>query len=136
MSRPRVLLADDHVALLEAASALLRSDFDVIGSATDGAELVAEAMRLNPDVIVVDVTMPGLNGIDAVRQLRESGSSAKLVFLTGHSEPEFVNECVGAGASGYVLKSRMKTHLVPAIRAALAGAVYIYRSNTSMGVSK
>jgi DNA-binding NarL/FixJ family response regulator len=129
------LLADDHVPLLEAASALLRSDFDVIGTATTGRELLAEAVRLNPDVIVVDITMPGLNGIEAVRQLRSSGSSAKLVFLTVHSEPEFVNACVGVGASGYVLKSRMKIHLVPAIRAALAGAVYIYRSSASAGVS-
>jgi DNA-binding NarL/FixJ family response regulator len=136
LNRPRVLLADDHVALLEAASTLLSSDFEVIGTTTDGAGLVAEAMQLNPDVIVVDISMPGLNGIDAVRQLRESGSSAKLVFLTVHTEPEFVDECVGVGATGYVLKSRMKAHLIPAIRAALAGAVYIYRSSTSAGVPK
>lgn len=135
MGRPRVLLADDHVPLLEAASALLRSEFDVIGTARDGTALVAEAQRLNPDVVVVDITMPGLNGIDAVRQLRESGSSAKLVFLTVHSEPEIVNACVDVGATGYVLKSRMKTHLIPAIRASLAGAVYIYRSTKSAGVS-
>jgi DNA-binding NarL/FixJ family response regulator len=136
LSRPRVLLADDHVPLLEAASALLRSEFEVIGTARDGAALVAEALRLNPDVIVADIMMPGVNGIEAVRQIRESGSSAKLVFLTVHTETEFVNECVGVGATGYVVKSRMKSHLIPAIRAALAGAVYIYRSDTAASVSK
>lgn len=136
MNRPRVLLADDHVPLLEAASALLRSEFEVIGTARDGAALVAEALRLRPDVIVADITMPGLNGIEAVRQLRDSGSAAKLVFLTVHTETEFVNECVGVGAAGYVVKSRMRAHLIPAIRAALAGAVYIYRSDAAAGVSK
>ena len=109
MNRPRVLLADDHVPLLEAASALLRSEFEVIGTARDGAELVAEALRLRPDVIVADITMPGLNGIEAARQLRDAGSSAKLVFLTVHTETEFVNECVGVGATGYVVKSRMRS---------------------------
>lgn len=135
MSRPRVLLADDHAPLLEAASALLQSDFEVVGTASDGEALVAEAARLNPDVIVVDITMSGLNGIDAARKLRDSGSSAKLVFLTVHSEQEFVNACVEVGAAGYVVKSRMKTHLIPAIRAALAGAVYIYRA-TSVGAGE
>jgi DNA-binding NarL/FixJ family response regulator len=123
--RPRVLLADDHSQLLEAASALLRPHFEVVGTASDGASLVTEALRLKPDVIVADITMPVLSGIDAVHQLHESGSCAKLVFLTIHSEEEFVKACLAAGALGYVLKSRMKVHLVPAIQAALAGATYI-----------
>jgi DNA-binding NarL/FixJ family response regulator len=125
VNRPRILLVDDHAALLEAATVLLSHDFDVIGTAGDGAALITEALRLGPDVIVADITMPGVNGIDAARQLRESGSSAKVVFLTVHSEEEFVNACLGIGAMGYVLKSRMKMHLIPAIRAALAGQRYI-----------
>jgi DNA-binding NarL/FixJ family response regulator len=125
VNRPRVLLVDDHAPLLEAATALLSHDFDVIGTAQDGATLISEALRLDPDVIVADINMPGLTGIEAARRIRESGSSARFVFLTINSEEEFIHACMGMGASAYVLKSRMRAHLVPAIRAALAGQVYI-----------
>jgi len=118
-------LADDHPALLEATRVLLRPHFEVVGTASDGAELVSEALRLNPDIIVVDITMPVLYGIDAAGKLRKSGCAAKLVFLTIHSEEEFVNACIAEGALGYVLKSRMKAHLIPAIQAALTGQSYI-----------
>jgi len=123
--RPRVLLADDHSALLEAASALLRPHFDVVGTASDGATMVSEALRLNPDVIVADITMPVLSGINAANKLRECGCAAKLVFLTIHSEEEFVKACMAEGALGFVLKSRMKAHLIPAIQSALAGQTYV-----------
>ncbi len=91
----------------------------------DGGSLVQEALRLRPDVIVTDITMPGLNGIDAIRQLRESGFVPKIVILTIHAEKEFLTACMSEGALGYVVKSRMKAHLVPAIRAALIGEQYI-----------
>lgn len=123
--KPRILLADDHPPLLEAASALLKPHFEVVGIVTDGAMLVSEALRLRPDVIVTDITMPVVTGIDAVIQLRKSWSSAKVVFLTVHSEEEFLRACMAEGASGYVLKSRMRTHLIPAIDAALEGWTYI-----------
>jgi DNA-binding NarL/FixJ family response regulator len=123
--RPRVLLADDHPALLNATTALLRSQFDVVGTTTDGATLVSEALRLFPDVIVADITMPVLSGIDAAHQLRESAFSAKIVFLTVHSEEQFVKACMAEGALGYVLKSHMKAHLIPAIQAALVGQTYV-----------
>jgi DNA-binding NarL/FixJ family response regulator len=123
--RPRVLLADDHPAVLEATTALLKAQFDVVGTATDGATLVSEALRLCPDVIVVDITMPVLSGIDAAHRLRESGLSVKIVFLTIHSEDPFMKACMAEGALGYVLKSHMKAHLIPAIRAALLGQTYI-----------
>ena len=123
--KPRILLADDHPPLLEAASVLLKPHFDLVGIVTDGAMLVSEALRLRPDVIVTDITMPVVTGIDAVIQLRKSWSSAKVVFLTVHSEEEFLKACMAEGASGYVLKSRMKTHLIPAIDAALEGQTYI-----------
>lgn len=123
--KPRILLADDHPPLLEAASTLLKPHFDLVGVVTDGAMLVSEALRLRPDVIVTDITMPVVTGIDAVVQLHKSWSSAKVVFLTIHSEQEFLKACMAEGASGYVLKSRMKTHLVPAIEAALEGQTYI-----------
>ena len=89
MIRPRVLLADDHPALVEATTALLKPLFDVVGTAADGATLVSEAIRLCPDVIVADITMPVLSGIDAAHRLRELALSAKIVFLTIHSDGQF-----------------------------------------------
>jgi DNA-binding NarL/FixJ family response regulator len=120
-----VLLADDHPALLEATTTLLKRQFDVVGTTTDGATLVSEALRLFPDVIVADITMPVLSGIDAAHRLRESAFSAKIVFLTVHSEEQFVKACLAEGALGYVLKSHMKAHLIPAIQAALVGQTYV-----------
>jgi DNA-binding NarL/FixJ family response regulator len=123
--KPKLLLADDHPPLLEAASTLLKPHFNLVGIVTDGAMLVSEALRLLPDVIVTDITMPVMTGIDAVIRLRKSGSLAKVVILTVHSEEEFLKACMAGGASGYVLKSRMKMHLIPAIDAALEGRIYI-----------
>lgn len=124
MNPPRVLLADDHQAQLEAEIALLIPYFDVVGTAADGAALVSEACRLHPDVIVTDISMPILNGIEAVIKLRASGSTAKFVFVTVHSAAEFVEACTEAGALGYVHKSCVNHDLVPAINAVLAGRSY------------
>ena len=121
LNPPRVLLADDHQAMLDTEIALLSPTFDVVGTAADGEALLSEARRLHPDVIVTDISMPILNGIDAMRKLRESGSTAKFVFVTVHSEEEFVEACMEAGALGYVRKSCLNHDLVPAIKAALAG---------------
>jgi DNA-binding NarL/FixJ family response regulator len=123
--RPRVLLADDHAEFLEAEIALLRPHFELVGTASDGASLISEAKRLNPDVVVVDITMPAMNGIDAVHKLVESGSTAKFVFLTINTGEEFVKACLKEGARGYVWKSRMKAHLIPAIYAALEDLPYV-----------
>jgi DNA-binding NarL/FixJ family response regulator len=123
--RPRVLLADDHLKFLEAEIALLRPHCEVVGTASDGASLVSETERLNPDVVVVDITMPVMNGIDAVHKLVESGSNVKFVFLTINTGEEFVKACQQAGARGYVWKARMKAHLIPAIHAALEDRPYI-----------
>jgi DNA-binding NarL/FixJ family response regulator len=123
--RARIVLADDHRQLLEAAAALLDPHFDIVGTATDGAMLVSEALRLRPDVIVTDITMPVLSGIDAIQQLRDSDFLPKIVILTIHAEKEFLNACLSEGALGYVVKSRMKAHLIPAIKAAMIGEQYI-----------
>ena len=125
MIRPRILLADDHLEFLEAEIALLRSHFELVGTANDGVSLISEAERLNPDVVVVDITMPVMNGIDAVHKLVESGSTTKFVFLTINTGEEFVKGCQQAGAQGYVWKARMKAHLIPAIYAALKDRSYI-----------
>jgi DNA-binding NarL/FixJ family response regulator len=119
------MLADDHRQLLEAETALLESHFEIVATVMDGAMLVAEALRLRPDVIVTDITMPGLSGIDAIQRLKESNFIPKVVVLTIHSEKEFLSACIEVGALGYVVKSRMKAHLVAAIRAALIGEQYI-----------
>ena len=125
MIRPRVLLADDHHEFLEAEISLLRPHFELVGTASDGVSLISEAERLHPDVVVVDITMPVMNGIDAVHQLVESGATTKFVFLTINTGEEFVRACQQAGARGYVWKARMKAHLVPAIYAALKDLSYI-----------
>jgi DNA-binding NarL/FixJ family response regulator len=123
--RPRIFLADDHNEFLEAEIALLLPHFEIVGVATDGAFLVSEVQRLQPDVVVVDVTMPLMNGIDAVHMLKKSGSTAKFVFLTINTGEEFVNACQKVGARGYVWKSRMKTHLIPAINSVLENKTYV-----------
>ena len=123
--KAKIFLADDHPALVEAALAILKHDYDIVGIATDGAMLVSEALRLRPDLIVSDITLPILNGIEAIHHLRFSNSQAKVVFLTVHAEEGLLMACMAEGASGYVLKSLMKTQLIPAIEAALEGKSYV-----------
>jgi DNA-binding NarL/FixJ family response regulator len=123
--KTKLLLADDHPPLVEAAVSILKPHFDIVGIATDGAMLVSEALRLRPDVIVTDITMPVLNGIEAIHRLRASNLPAKIVFLTIHAEEGFLKACIAEGALGYVLKSRMKTQLIPAVEAALEGKSYV-----------
>jgi DNA-binding NarL/FixJ family response regulator len=119
------LLADDHAVVRDRVGALLSSTFEVVGAVTNGQELISEGIRLDPDVIISDITMPGLSGIEAAHQLREAGSRAKFVFLTIHIEHEFVDACLAEGALGYVAKTHMKTDLIPAIKAALIGRKFI-----------
>jgi len=125
MNRPRILLADDHTMLLEAFRALLEPDFEVVGTATDGRMLVEEFNRLKPDVVVVDVGMPLLNGLDAGRQLKALQRSVKLIYLTMNPEPDLAREALRLGASGYVLKSSAASELKQAIQEALKGRSYI-----------
>ena len=124
-NRRRILLVDDHPLVLERVTGLLRSAFDVVGVAHNGIEMVHEAMRLGPDVIVADISMPGLDGLAAVRRLREMGSAPTIVFLTIHEGPELVEACLAEGALGFVLKSHMKTDLIPAINVALSGRRFV-----------
>jgi DNA-binding NarL/FixJ family response regulator len=125
MTRPRVLLADDHRVVAEGLRSLLEPHFNVAGIVSDGRELVAAAKMLDPDVVVVDVSMPSLNGIDAARQLRTANSRAKVVFLTMHREVTYAARALEAGASGFVLKHSASSELVTAIREALKGGTYI-----------
>jgi DNA-binding NarL/FixJ family response regulator len=125
MTRPRILLADDHTMLLEAFRALLEPEFEVVGTATDGRMLIEEFSRLKPDVVVIDVGMPLLNGLDAGRQLKALQRSVKLIYLTMNPEPDLAREALRLGASGYVLKSSAASELKQAIHEALKGRSYI-----------
>jgi DNA-binding NarL/FixJ family response regulator len=125
VTRPRILLADDHVLLLEAFRALLEPEFEVVGTVTDGRALLTEFSRLNPDVVLIDISMPLLNGLDAGRQLKMQQRSVKLIYLTMNPDPDLASEALRLGASGYVLKSSAASELTQAIREALLGRSYI-----------
>jgi len=123
--RPRVLIADDHEALLQRVSALLAREFRVIGTVHDGAQLVAAEAALEPDVLIVDISMPGMSGIEATSRIRLRGSHVAVVCLTAHAEREIVDAALEAGALGYVVKALLAHDLVPAVRAALEGRQFI-----------
>ena len=125
MTRPRILLADDHAMLLEAFTALLKPEFDVAGAVTDGRMLLDAFAQLHPDVVVLDIAMPLLNGLDAGRQLKAQRKSVKLIYLTMNPDPDLAGEALRLGASGYVLKSSAAQELLQAIREALRGRSYI-----------
>ena len=125
MTQPRVLLADDHAMVLAGLRKILEPEYDLVGTAGDGRELLELAASLKPDVVVVDISMPLLNGLDAVRQLKKTDSSVKVVFLTMHADVDFATEAFRAGASGYLLKHSAVEELPKAINEALQGRVYI-----------
>jgi DNA-binding NarL/FixJ family response regulator len=121
----RVLLADDQGLLLDAFTRLLEPEFSVVGRATDGRALVRTALELRPDLVVLDVSMPELNGLEAGRQIRQTLPATRLVFLTVHEDPELAAEAFRAGAAGFVVKSSAASELVQAIRDALVGRRYL-----------
>ena len=125
MLKPRVLLADDHGLLLEAFTRLLEPEVTVVGRVTDGRALVRAALELRPEVVVADVSMPELNGLEAGRQIRQALPDTRLIFLTVHEDPELAAEAFRAGASGFVVKSSAASELAQAIRDALAGRRYL-----------
>jgi len=125
MTRTRILLADDHALTLECISAILAPHYEIAGTAVDGRALVEAALRLKPDLIVVDITMPQLNGIDAARQIKASLPGIKLLFVTMHSSSAYVKAALDAGGTGYVLKSAIGEELLDAVAAVLIGRVYV-----------
>jgi DNA-binding NarL/FixJ family response regulator len=124
VSRPRVLLADDHQMVAEGLKNLLTPEFDLVGAVQDGRALVSAARKLRPDVIVADITMPGLSGIEALEELKKDDPGVKLVFLTMHRQVAYARRALKAGASGFVLKHSAPKELVLAIRAALDGQTF------------
>lgn len=128
MNRIRVLLADDNPLLLRTIERLIGAEFDVIGAVGDGLSLMREAKRLTPEVLVIDISMPGLNGFEVLHEARVDRLEAKIVILTCHDDPELVEEALAGGVLGYVLKSAADRDLIPAIRAALSGHLYLSAS--------
>jgi DNA-binding NarL/FixJ family response regulator len=127
MNKIRILLADDHPHFPELVESLLGATFEVVGIVGDGRTLVDAGLNLKPDVILTDISMPVVNGIEAVEQLRKAGCVSKIIFLTVHSDPDFVRACLAAGALGYILKTRVSLDLLAAIREALAGHLFVSR---------
>jgi DNA-binding NarL/FixJ family response regulator len=125
MSKVRILVADDHAGVRELVESMLEPTFEVVEMVGNGKALVETALRLQPDVIITDISMPILSGIEAAKRLKESSLQAKVIFLTVHSDPEIVLACLNVGASGYIFKSRMDSDLLPAVREALAGRIFL-----------
>jgi DNA-binding NarL/FixJ family response regulator len=124
----RVLLADDHQPILDRVTGLLSIGYTVVAAVTRGDDAVTAVARLHPDVLILDVSMPGLNGFEAAARVRDAGSTAAIIFLSVHREPEFLSAAWDAGALGYVRKSFLDSDLVPAIRAVLDGRRFVSES--------
>ncbi|MDP3090546.1 MAG: response regulator transcription factor [Nitrospira sp.] len=125
MKKPRVLIADDHSILVAGLRKLVEDRCEVVGTVADGRALVEAADRLKPELILLDISMPLLNGLDAARQIKKALPEAKLLFLTMHASPTYATEAMKAGASGYLLKQSAATELPQAIEAALKGQTYL-----------
>ena len=123
--RKRILLADDHAAMLEEVENVLKGDYNIVGSVEDGAALVEAAQRLQPDLIISDISMPVMNGFEAAAKLRAAGVTTKLIFLTVQSTAPYVKKARALGALGYVLKAYTTEYLPAAVSAVLAGGSYI-----------
>ena len=125
MKKPRILLADDHKIMVEGLRTMLEPEFELVGTVENGRELMESANALRPDVIVADISMPMLNGIEAVRKIKKTYSGVKIVFLTMHPDVSYAAEAFEAGASGYVLKHSAPAELVTAIHEVLKGRTYV-----------
>lgn len=121
----RILIADDHKMFAQGLQGLLEDEFDLLGTVADGQALVDSAQIMQPDIIIVDISMPVLNGLDAVRRLKDEGSSAKVIFLTMHADDRLLAEAFRCGASAYVLKQSAGEDLIHAIKQVLAGQKYV-----------
>ena len=125
MSRARILMADDHKMVVEGLRNIIESEFDLVGTVGDGRALLDSSSKLRPDVIIADISMPMLNGIDAVKQIKKKDPNVKVIFLTMHPDVSYAAEAFESGASGYVLKHSAPDELITAIREVLKGKTYI-----------
>jgi DNA-binding NarL/FixJ family response regulator len=125
MKKPRLLLADDHTLVLEGLKRILDEEFELVGAAENGREALRMAVDLKPDVILLDISMPLLNGIDVARQLTKTSLAVKIIFITMHSDSDYVSEAFRAGASGYLLKRSAASELVTAVHEVMKGRFYV-----------
>ena len=125
MTKPRVLLADDHTLVVEGLQKLLDGQCELVGTVQDGRALLEAVARLQPDLVILDISMPRLNGIDAARKLKKHMPAVKLIFVTMHADSAYVNEAFKAGASGYLLKRSASRELIEAIQSVMAGNFYV-----------
>jgi len=125
LARPRVILADDHVDVIKAFQQFLENDCDVVATVSDGRRLVESALRLAPDIIITDISMPVLDGLEAIRQLKQLGVPSKIIVLTMHSDPELAVEALTIGADAYVLKLSARAEMLTAIADVSRGLTYI-----------
>lgn len=128
MPRLRILLADDNSAVLDQVSKVLAKNYEIVAAVKDGLAVVKECLRLKPDVVILDISMGDVSGIDVARELRDSGCLSKVVFLTVHEDYDFVNAAIGSGALAYVLKSRLSADLVSGVEAAMAEKFFVSSS--------
>jgi DNA-binding NarL/FixJ family response regulator len=129
MGRARILLADDQPEILARVARLLEQEFDVVGAVSNGQSVIDAVPRLNPDLLVLDISMPVLNGLEAAKRLQELVPKPRVVFLTVHNEPDIVEAAFKAGASGYVSKIEILSDLLPAVRKVLAGHTFVSELN-------
>ncbi len=125
MKKPRVLLADDHTMVLEGLTKLVESQCEVVGAVADGRSLIEHTRRLEPDVVIADIAMPQLNGIDATRQIKKAAPKTRVILLTMHADAAYVSAAFKAGASGYVLKRSAGSELLQAVHAVMQGHCYV-----------
>lgn len=121
MVAPRILLADDNAEIRDRVAAMLKGDFEIVGSVSNGRDALVAVLKLQPDILITDISMPLLDGIQLASQLRHLGCITKIIFLTVHGDGDYVEAAYGAGAVGYVLKATIVTDLISAIGAALEG---------------
>jgi len=124
-ARPTVVIADDHVGILERISGLLMADYDIVATVTNGRKAVEAVAQFSPDIAVLDIAMPELDGLGAAREVKQMWCNTRIIFLTVHADKDYVHAALETGASGYVLKSCMQSDLIHAIRHALAGHVFV-----------
>jgi len=124
-AEPRVVVADDHFGILDQVAALLRPEFDVVATAQDGISALDCIRRLDPDIALLDLFMPGMNGLDVVRTLRGASCRTITVIMTGYNDPELAKAAIAAGAMAFVAKARLAQDLLPAMRGAVQGSVFV-----------
>lgn len=125
MSMVRILLADDNSAVLDQISRVLSKDYEIVAALKEGQKVVKECLRLKPDVVILDISMGDISGIDLARELANSGCRSKVVFLTVHEDYDFVKAAIGSGAQAYVIKSRLSADLVSGVEAAMAEKLFV-----------